>query len=197
MATIVIGYAVLSYYSESTPDALGLAAGLSLAPIVLIGAVLVWRWTAAPVAASIIVLAGGLLYHYWAFFRDNYPWSNFAQQFGAYALVALGFLRSLSAGRVPMCTQLAEKLHGPLTPEEISYTRRATVAWAVFYALLTAAIAILFFTVPLRVWSMFVNFATFALMGLMFVVEHAVRRRVIPHRRGGMLTALRQLFLGG
>ncbi|MGH8323553.1 MAG: hypothetical protein ACRETD_07115, partial [Steroidobacteraceae bacterium] len=197
VAAIIIVYAALSYYSDSAPNLGSLAVALSLAPVLLIGAVMLWRWTAPPVAASILALICGLLFHYWGFLRNNYQWSNLAQQCGAYGLMALGFARSLWAGRVPLCTQWAEKLHGPLVPARIAYTRQATVAWAVFYALLTSAILILFFAVPLRAWSLFVNFATFGLIGLMFIAEHAVRQKVIPHqRRGGALAALRQ-FLGG
>jgi uncharacterized membrane protein len=88
-------------------------------------------------------------------------------------------------------------VHGPLTPAEVAYTRRATVAWAVFYALLTLAIAALFFAASPRVWSMFVNFATFGLIALMFFAEHAIRLRMLPHRpRGGALVALRHFLIG-
>lgn len=196
VAAIFILYATVSYYSDSTPEATGLATGLSLAPVLLIGAVFVWRWTPRFIATAIFIVTGGLLYHYWSFLKSNYQWSNLAQQAGAYGLVALSFVRSLLAGRVPLCTQIAEKLHGPLIAAEIAYTRRATVAWATFYVLLTLAIVVVFFDAPLHVWSLFVNFATFGLIGLMFIAEHLVRRRVLPHHpRGTALSALRQ-FLG-
>jgi uncharacterized membrane protein len=197
VSAVLIVYAVLSYYSDSTPNASGLGAGLSLAPVLLIGAVLVWRWAHPLAAISILVLVCALLYNYWSFFRNNYNWSNLAQQCGAYGLVALSFARSLLAKRVPLCTQLADKLHGPLMPAEVAYTRRATVAWTLFYVLLTTAILIVFLAAPPRVWSLFVNFGTFGLMGLMFLAEHAVRRMVLPRTPpGSTLAALRQ-FLGG
>lgn len=197
VAAIIIGYAALSYYSDSRPDAPNLAAGLSLAPVVLIGLVLAWRWTPRPVAIFIFALTCAVLYRCWPFIRGNYPWSNLAQQTGAYGFLALGFARSLARGLVPLCTQLAERVHGPLTPAEIAYTRRATMAWAAFYALLTVAIAALFFTASARVWSLFVNFGTFGLIALMFFAEHTVRLKVLPHRpRGGTLVALRQFLIG-
>jgi uncharacterized membrane protein len=197
IVAIIVGYAGLSYYSDSTPDAPNLAAGLSLAPVVFIGLALAWRWTRPWMATLIFALTAAVLYRYWAFIRGNYPWSNLVQQAGAYGFVALGFARSLSPGLVPLCTQMADKLHGPLTPAEAAYMRRATVAWAMFYALLTLAIAGLFFTASARVWSLFVNFATFGLIGLMFVIEHAVRLKVLPGiKRGGVLVALRQFLIG-
>jgi uncharacterized membrane protein len=88
----------------------------------------------------------------------------------------------LTGGRVPVCTQIANGLRGALDPAEIAYTRRATLAWTVFYAVMTASILGLYFVVPLRVWSLFVNFATFGLIGLMALVDHALRRRVFSRR---------------
>jgi uncharacterized membrane protein len=92
---------------------------------------------------------------------------------------------------------LAKQIHGALTPAEIAYMRRATAAWAVFYVLLTMAIFILFFAVSLRAWSFFVNFATFGLMMLMGIADHAIRRRVLPrHPGGGILTIIRRSLIG-
>jgi uncharacterized membrane protein len=197
IVAIIVGYAGLSYYSDATPDALNLAAGLSLAPVVLIGLALAWRWTRPWIAILICAVTAAVLYRYWGFIRGNYQWSNLVQQAGAYGFVTLGFARSLAAGRVPLCTQMADKLLGPLTAAEVAYTRHATVAWAIFYALLTLTIAGLFFVASARIWSLFVNFVTFGLIGLMFVAEHTVRLRVLPHRkRSGTLIALRQFLIG-
>ena len=194
---ILVGYAGLSYYSDSITDAPNLATGLSLGPVALIGLALAWRWTRPLLAVLMFAVTCAVIYRYWSFIRSNYQWSNLVQQAAAYGFVALGFARSLSSGLVPLCTQMAEKLHGPLTPAEVTYTRRATVAWAIFYAVLTVAIVALFFAASARVWSMFVNFATFGLIGLMFVAEHAVRVKALPgKRRGGTLVALRQFLIG-
>ncbi len=194
---MIVAYAALSHYSESTPDSKGLGAGLSIGPIVLIGAVLVWRWAAPLVAAACIAGGGALLYHYWPAIKTHFEWADLFEQSGAYALVAVGFVRSLTGGRMPMCTQLADRLHGPLEPVEIAYTRRATFVWAALYVLLAAAIVVLFFVAPLKVWSLFVNFATFGLIGIVFVTDHAIRRRVLPRKPGtGMWAALRQSLTG-
>jgi uncharacterized membrane protein len=112
-------------------------------------------------------------------------------------LIAASFARSLFAGRIPICTQLASTMHGTLTPAEIAYTRRATVAWVVFYALTAVAILVLFFAEPLRVWSLFVNFGVFGLMIFMGVADHALRRRVLPrHPAGGILTIIQRALIG-
>lgn len=197
MAAIVVIYAGLSYYSDSTPEAVGLATGLSLAPLLLIAAVLLWRWIGRLLASTLIVIGCLALYAKWRFLEQHYQWSNLLQQCGAYLLAAVGFARSMLGGQVPLCTQLMAKMHGPLVGQEITYTRRATAAWAIFYLLLTIAILALFFVVSLRVWSLFTNFATYALIALMFAAEHLVRSRVLPRRAsGGWRASLRQL-LGG
>jgi len=189
IAVFLIGYTVISQYSYSSPDAKGVGAGLSVGPIALIAIALAWRWTHKLVAAAITVLTGVLLYVYWPFLKTHYEWSDLVQQAGAYAMVAIGFGRSLLPGSVPTCTQLSDRLRGPLDPSEIAYTRGATIVWFGFYTLLAAAIVIVFFKASAHVWSLFVNFGTFGLMGLLFVLDHAIRRRVLPRRPGGGIIA--------
>jgi uncharacterized membrane protein len=194
---VVLAYAALSHYSESAPQAKGLGAALSIGPVAMIAVVLAWRW-AHPLAGMLTAaVLGGALYRYWPVVKNEYQWADLLQQCGIYALVAMSFARSMWGGRVPLCTQLAERIHGELTPVEISYTRRATLAWTVFYALLTAVIVVLFFWTPLRVWSLFVNFGTFGLILVMATADHVLRRRVLPrHPGGGLLAILQRTLLG-
>jgi uncharacterized membrane protein len=196
VAAFFIGYALLSHYANIAPGAKGLGAALTIAPILLIGAVMLWRWTHPLLASSVLALVGVLLVYYWPLLTKYYEWADVGQQCGAYALVSLTFGRSLWGGRVPVCTQLTAKLHGPLTPAEITYTRWATLAWTLMYALLAVVILILFFVTSLRVWSLFVNVGSFVLIGLAFVADHTLRRHVLPHRPGGIFAALRQSLAG-
>jgi uncharacterized membrane protein len=196
-ATLIVGYAALSHYSNSVPDAKGLGAALSLGPVLLIGAVLLWRSTRPAVALLGTGLVGVCVYHFWGSIERNYELADLVQQCGVYGLVALSFARTLFSGRVPMCTQLANTMHGELTPLEIAYTRRATVAWAVFYLFVTAAILIVFLAAPLRVWSLFVNFGTIVLIVSMGIADHAIRRRLLPrHPGGGLLAIIRRSLIG-
>jgi uncharacterized membrane protein len=197
LAVVVLAYAGLSHYSESSPDAKGLAAGLSVGPVVLIAIVLAWRWWGSAMGLALTVIFAGLAYHYWAFIETNFAWSDLAQQVGAYGLVAVSFGRSLTGTRVPLCTEITAKVHGTLTAQESAYTRRATVAWLLFYSGLALAILVLFFTAPLHIWSLFTNFATFGLIALMGLIDHAIRRRVLPrHPSGGLVSILRRALLG-
>jgi uncharacterized membrane protein len=196
VVAIIAGYAGLSYYSATAPEARGLALLISLAPIALIGVAMAWRWHGPLLAALITTATGALLLHYWAVLKQYFEWTDLIQQCGVYAFVSYGFGRTLFAGRVPLCTQLFTRLHGPPSPTEASYTRRATVAWALFYLLLTLAILVLFFAAPLGIWSAFVNFGSFGLICIMFLTDHAIRGRVLSHRPGGVLAAIRQSLTG-
>jgi uncharacterized membrane protein len=163
---------------------------------VTIGLVLAWRWTHPLVAALIGAAVAVSLYYFWPALKQNYEWADLLQQFTAYVLVALGFIRSLLAGRVPLCVQLANKLHGPLSPVEIKYTTAVTVAWAIFYSALALSVLVLFFLATPRFWALYVNFFTFGLIGLMWGADHLIRHRVLPRRSGSLLAALRLALSG-
>lgn len=196
IVALIGAYALLSHYAYSHPQAKGLGAGLSVGPIVLIGIVLAWRWTPRYAAAVLSVALLAVTIWAWRFLEAHYQWSDLVQQAGAYALVALGFARSLRAAQVPTCAQLAAQLHGPPTPAEAAYLRRATGVWAVFYALLSVAIVVVFFAASAHTWSLFVNFGTFASIGILFCADHALRHRVLPRRASGIRATVLQALTG-
>ena len=191
----IAGYAGLSHYSNSVArDGGGLGAAVALAPLLTAGFLLAWRFSHWSVALASAAVAALLLYHYWPALEQNFPVVYLVQECGFYGLMALSFGLSLFQGRIALCTRLADKSHGPLTPYEVLYTRRVTAAWALFFVLLMAATFGLYVLAPLRVWSMFANFCTLPLMGLMFAAEYAVRRRVLPQVKRGILATVRVYF---
>lgn len=190
-------YAALSHLSYSNPSAKGLGAVLSIAPLILVGVILAWRWLHPLAGLLVAALLCGMFYWYWPVVERHYAWSDLAQQFGLYALVTVAFARSLFAGRVPLCAQLAGKSVTSAASSEVIYLRRATVAWTFFYALLTAAVLVLHFLVPLRTWSLFVNFATIGLISVAGVADLAIRYCILPRRQGdGILAIVRRSFIG-
>jgi uncharacterized membrane protein len=191
----LLGYSVLSHYSNLNPQAHNLRALLALAPMLTLGLVLLWRWSGALMALLAAAAAAFLLRAFWPLFAQNFAIVYLIQQVGFYFIMAFTFGRSLRTGSVPLCTQLADKVHGPLTALELRYTRRVTLAWVIFFLLNAAANCLLFEFAPLRVWSMFVNFCSLPLILLMFVAEYAVRRRVLPQvQRSGLIATLRVYF---
>jgi uncharacterized membrane protein len=191
----VVAYAGLSHYSNTAANNHDLGVGLALGPVLTIGLLLIWRWTHLLIALLAAAAAAVLLRHYWPVLEKNFPVVYLLQEGGFYSLMAASFGLSLFGNRVSLCTQLADKVHGPLTAQELHYTRRVTAAWALFFVSIAAVTVGLFVLAPLRVWSFFANFCVVPLMGLMFIVEYAVRRRVLPHvSRRGILAAVRVYF---
>ena len=191
----VVAYAGLSHYANSAAKTHDLGVSLALGPVLAVGLLLVGRWTHVGVALLAAAAAGVVLRHYWPVLEKNFSVVYLLQEGGFYSLMAASFGRSLRGPRVALCTRLADKVHGPLTPQEVRYTRRVTAAWTLFFLLITAATAGLFLWVPLRIWSLFANFCVLPLIGLMFVGEYAVRRRILPQvPRQGILAAVRVYF---
>jgi uncharacterized membrane protein len=190
-----IAYSVLSHYSNLNPQGHDLRTVLALAPMLTLGLILLWRWSGALIGLLAAAAAAILLRAFWPLFAQNFSIVYLIQQVGFYSIMAFTFGRSLRKGSVPLCTQLADKVHGPLSALELRYTRQVTQAWVIFFLLNLAVTFLLFEFAPLRVWSMFVNFCSLPLILLMFVAEYAVRRRVLPQvQRSGLLATLRVYF---
>jgi uncharacterized membrane protein len=192
---VLIAYSVLSHYSNLTPQAHDLRTLLALAPMLALGLVLVWRWNGVVVALLAAAATTYLLRAFWPLFAQNFSIVYLVQQVGFYSIMAFTFGRSLRKGRVPLCTHIADRVHGPLSALELRYTRKVTLAWAIFFLLNVAATFILFEFAPLRVWSVFVNFCSLPLILLMFSAEYAIRRRALPQvESSGLIAALRVYF---
>jgi uncharacterized membrane protein len=193
---VLVGYSALSHYSNLNPPAHDLRTLLALAPMLTLGLVLLWRGSGPLIALLGAAAAVFLLQAFWPLFAHNFSIVYLVQQAGFYSILAFTFGRSLRKGSVPVCTQLADKVHGPLSRLELSYTRKVTLAWTIFFLLNVAATFLLFEFAPLRVWSVFVNFCSLPLMLLMFAAEYAVRRRALPQveRSSGLIATLRVYF---
>ncbi|HTB28676.1 MAG TPA: hypothetical protein VK715_06980 [Steroidobacteraceae bacterium] len=193
-SVLLAAYTGLSHYCN-THGVGGLGAVLALAPPLVIGLGLLWRSAPPWIAGSLTVAAALLLYYWWPQLEKKFSMVYLLQECGMYGLLAFGFGRTLGPGDTALCTRLADRLHGPLTPRELRYTRRVTAAWAIFFAALTLAILSLYLLAPLAIWSLFVNFIALPLVALMFVAEYAVRRQALPEtRRSGILASVR-IFL--
>jgi uncharacterized membrane protein len=185
-------YAGLSHYSNAVAGGRDLGAALALAPITVVATILAWRTAPPAVAALLFACLAGSIVGLWPVLRQNYPLINLVQDSSVYGLLGFTFGRSLMPGRVALCTQLADKEHGPLSAQEVRYTRQVTAAWTVFFFVITAVSILLFVSAPLRIWSLFINFCVLPLVGAMFIAEYQIRRRILPGtKRTGLLASLR------
>ena len=63
----------------------------------------------------------------------------------------------------------------------VRYTRQVTLAWTLFFLGISLISTVLFLFGSIDVWSVFANFLSLPLILLMFVAEHLVRLRKLPH----------------
>ncbi|HWG72228.1 MAG TPA: hypothetical protein VN692_22640 [Steroidobacteraceae bacterium] len=195
VAVGLLAYAGLSHYSNTSAPTRNGAIVLAVGPALAVGLALTWRGIHPLAAVAAAAAAALLLHHFWPALARNFPLVYLLQEGGFYSLLAASFGLSLRRGRVALCTRLADRLHGPLTPGELRYTRRVTWAWTLFFVLITVATLGFYLAAPLRSWSLFANFCVLPLVGLMFVAEYAVRRRVLPQvQHRGILASVRVYF---
>jgi uncharacterized membrane protein len=136
-----------------------------------------------PVASHLVIMATrhvrlGLAFSFGGLFKLGFVTISALTHWGIYASLLAAFGLTLRAGREPLITAMARRMHG-LTPELAAYTRKVTIAWTLFFATQLSLSIALFCFAPLIVWSFFVNILDLPLVALMFAVEYAVRLRTL------------------
>lgn len=185
-------YAGLSHYCNSVTGCRDLGAAMALAPLTGAALILAWRFLSVPAALLSTGTLAWLLYGLWPVLTRSFSLFSLIEETGIYLLLGATFGRSLLPKQVALCTRLANMVHGPLSSLELRYTRRVTVAWTIFFFAISAGSILLFVLAPLRIWSIFINFCGLPLVGIMFMTEYLIRRRVLPGEpRAGLLTTVR------
>ncbi len=180
IAALLIAYALLAHYSNDPARDPALGATISITPLLLIALVFAWRSTHRLILLAVVALAVGLMLAAWPLLKSHFGLIYWLQNVGLYLILFATFGRTLLAGRQPLCTRFAETLYGPVSPLHARYTRLVTISWTLFFAVMAQISTLLFFFAPLADWSIFANFLTLPLVGLMFLVEYLIRRRVMP-----------------
>lgn len=192
---LIAGYAGFSHYCNSRGNH-EWGAALALTPLTLLLTILIWRTTHPVIAVLLTAALGAALFELWPVLKGHYSLFFLIEESTMYCILGLTFGRSLLPGRVALCTQLADKVHGPLSPREVWYTRRVTVAWTLLFFVITMISLTLFTFAPLRIWSAYINFCVFPMVIGMFLIETLiVRRRVLPQVKGsGLIDTVRVYF---
>jgi len=167
-------------------------AWLSLTPVALLVAGALRRVRRAPLRLLAAVAAGLALWFAWPALERNFPKLFFIEHAGAYLVLACVFGRTLARDREPLCARFARMLHGSLPPDVQRYTRQVTIAWTVFFAVVSVFSCGLYLGGFLAAWSLFANILSPLLVAAMFLVEYLVRLRVLPAwERSGILGGIR------
>jgi uncharacterized membrane protein len=192
LAAVVVGWAAAAHYTSALVESSNWGALLGMAPLAAIATMFAWRSPRRGAMLALLALAAGGLALGWVRLAANVSWLYFIQHVGTNALLGVAFGRTLGQARTPLCTGLAALVHGELSAALIRYTRQVTIAWTVFFALVTGTSLLLFAFAPIAVWSVFANLLTLPLVALMFAAEYAVRLAVLPPgERSNILDAVR------
>lgn len=93
-----------------------------------------------------------------------------------FAMLALLFARTLVGDRVPAVTRFARAMRESTTPRVEHYTRMATIAWVLFFSVMSLQAAMFAVLAPPALWASLSNIVNFGLTFLMFLVEYIFRR---------------------
>lgn len=181
---VVVFLAVWAFLAHSGSAGEGsgdLSVLLGVAPIGAALGLLLWRSShPALTGTGILAMFGGLAW-YWPTLRDNIALLFFIQHLGTNLALGTLFGRSLHGGGEALITQLARAVHqGELSEHKRLYTRRATLAWTLFFLSNALISAILWLLAPQAVWSVFANLLSAPLLAAMFIGEHIWRAKVLP-----------------
>ena len=102
------------------------------------------------------------------------------QHAGIHAALATVFALTLRPGHEPLVTGLARRVHGGLTAPMAAYSRKVTIAWAVYFVVMAALSVVLHALLPVDSWAVFANFLTPLAMLALFVGEYLLRYRLHP-----------------
>ena len=172
-------YAVLAHRSNTGDSGRG-GALLALAPVAIAALVIGWRTERRLLGMTLAIAACVVAWLALPLLQRHTSLIYWLEHAVTQSLLCVAFARTLAPGRESMCTMFARMVHGALAPAMERYTRQVTLAWSVFFGAMALLSTVLFFAAPVSVWSTFANFFTAPLIALMFIVEYAVRRHLLP-----------------
>lgn len=197
LLTMLAGLVVVLYIgllhhltAQGRPSVLGGA--LALVPMGLTTLWLAWISPRRTLAVGLWLAVVALLAINHQVLAHQFKYIELVQHAGTFGCLTAVFGRTLMGERTPMISVFARTVHGDLAPPLADYTRKATLAWAVLFGLMTLASLWLFFSDRIAQWSLLANVLTPIIIGAMFVVEYAIRCRVLPPElRSGLIRSVR------
>jgi uncharacterized membrane protein len=195
-AAAALAYAAASHtlmtHAQDSPWALALLLG----PLAVLGTVALWRGGQRVLALACAV--AGLLLAAHAAIGGVVParWLYLAQHAGIHLCLAAWFGSTLRAGREPLITRMARKVHSSFTLAMASYTRNVTLVWTLYFTGMAVASVGLFLAADFRHWSLLANLLTPVLTVALFVGEYLLRYRLHPEFERVSLQRALQAYRG-
>ncbi|MEO8249501.1 MAG: hypothetical protein ABI589_09030 [Burkholderiales bacterium] len=181
---VLVGYPIVVHELIASGRWPGLTVLAGLLPAGLLLAVVAFNSRHRVAGLLVIGFACALAFVFRERLQASYQWIYLVQHVGTQLFLCWLFGHTLLGERQALITRLATRARGHLPPELLGYTRKVTLAWTVFFAVVALVSLLLFAFAPLSAWSLFANVLSMPLVALMFLAEYAIRRvshRNLPH----------------
>ena len=193
ITALIVLYALLVHHVNTLGQPSAFGAFLALIPIFMVVISYASKAKSRLIGVSVLLIFFIATWFLWSFIKQHTGLVFWLLDIGLMLALLMTFAQTLLHGRKPLCVYFAEIINGgELPPEHEMYARKVTMAWVIFFAMIIITSTVLFFTMPLAIWSFFVNFLTLPLVALMFAGEFLIRRRVLSNLpTGHVLDAVR------
>ena len=185
-------YVLGSYWMMTRAPASQWNAVVVVAPMLTLAAIVAWQRGRRALALIAGAATAALVGHAWHGDGLAPETIYVGEHVAIHVLLAFAFGLTLQAGREPLVTALARRVHSSLTPDMVAYSRKVTVAWTVYFVAMGALSLSLFLLVPFAAWAAFANLVTPFAIVAMFVGEYLLRYRLHPEfERATLAQAMR------
>ena len=175
-----VAYVFGTYWLMTRPETTPWNAVGVLAPMLIAIAAGSWRGGQRGLGATAALVLAWLCIEAWRGTSLSPNMLYLAQHAGIHSFLAAAFGGTLRAGRTPLITTMAARVHRELTPGMVAYTRKLTLAWVVYFILMAVVSLGLYAFARFETWALFANLLTPILLVLMFGGEYALRYRLHP-----------------
>jgi len=181
LAAAAVAYVLVSHWLMTGAPASPWNAVVVVGPMLGAASVVAWQRRRRLLAALAALAAAGLVVQAWR--GHDLPAGSLyvCQHVAIHLLLALVFGLTLLAGREPLVTALARRVHGgSITPAMAAYSRKVTLVWTGYFVVVATLSLVLYAVAPFDVWATFANLVTpFAIL-FMFIGEYLLRYRLHP-----------------
>src|SRR6187397_1768143 len=160
LATGGVAYLLVSHWLMTAAPASPWNAVIVVGPMLGAASFVAWQRRHRLLAAFAALAAAGLLVQAWRGRDLPADLLYVCQHVAIHLLLALVFGLTLQAGREPLITALARRVHGTMTPGMASYSRKLTLVWTGYFITMACLSLVLYAVAPFDVWATFANLVT-------------------------------------
>ncbi len=180
VAVAAVAYVLVSHWLMTGAPASPWNAVVIVGPMMGAAGVVAWQRRHRLLAVIAALALAALVVRAWRGDEVSVDSLYVCQHVAIHLLLALVFGLTLQAGREPLITALARRVHGTMTPGMGAYSRRLTLVWTGYFIAMAALSVVLYALAPFDVWATFANLVTPLAICVMFVGEYLLRYRLHP-----------------